>query len=670
MTRCSIAHATRSRTPLALLAVAGLGAVGAVAQSASAQRTIEWASPVDGDFAVAGNWLPMAVPGANDTALLGGVGPYLVTVWAPTPVGMVLLASPQASLLVRPGASLTVGELEGEGTLRLSDGTSTTPAELLVENRGTIDAEIFLGGTRLDRARIVGLGSSHTLGRNAVVTAPDGASGSITGPWTSEATILKEGPGVLSVSGLEIVGGRLRSSGGGQIVLSNATVTDATIEVGPDARFVTNQNTIVSDSTIVGQFMLRSGQDITFGRGVVLQDSLTINEPGSTGQARLFVEDGVALNGEILLEGSTSGGEIIGLGDVHFLGPDAVVTGERGAIVGPWISEADIFNDGPGGLSLSGLEVVGGTLRSSGGGRLDLAGATITNATIQAGPGGLFRTTVTTSISNSTIVGDFTLASGQRLTFGRGVELQGDLTLGAPRVAAQTQLYVENRVTLNAPIRLAGLEGELVGLGNRHTLGPDVVLTGTSGKLTGPWTSEGVISMGDATNPVGVLEFSGPIVELTPSSRTVIDIAGPADDQFDRFEAVSFPGDPIIAVIELDGALHVEFVDGYTPDPRDRFEIVRATVVDGTFASTTIEPVGGAGGVGAVGPAHIVYTGETVLVVVCAADRDADGELTIFDFLVFQNQFDDGDPRADLDGDGSLTLFDFLAFQNRFDAGC
>ena len=27
-------------------------------------------------------------------------------------------------------------------------------------------------------------------------------------------------------------------------------------------------------------------------------------------------------------------------------------------------------------------------------------------------------------------------------------------------------------------------------------------------------------------------------------------------------------------------------------------------------------------------------------------------------------------PLADLDGDGELTLFDFLAFQNAFDAGC
>ena len=56
--------------------------------------------------------------------------------------------------------------------------------------------------------------------------------------------------------------------------------------------------------------------------------------------------------------------------------------------------------------------------------------------------------------------------------------------------------------------------------------------------------------------------------------------------------------------------------------------------------------------------------------VTCPADLDGDGELTIFDFLAFQNLFDAGDPGADLDGDGSLTIFDFLAFQNLFDAGC
>lgn len=55
----------------------------------------------------------------------------------------------------------------------------------------------------------------------------------------------------------------------------------------------------------------------------------------------------------------------------------------------------------------------------------------------------------------------------------------------------------------------------------------------------------------------------------------------------------------------------------------------------------------------------------------CRADVDGDGELTIFDFLGFQNAFDAGDISvADFDGDGALTIFDFLAFQNEFDAGC
>ena len=49
------------------------------------------------------------------------------------------------------------------------------------------------------------------------------------------------------------------------------------------------------------------------------------------------------------------------------------------------------------------------------------------------------------------------------------------------------------------------------------------------------------------------------------------------------------------------------------------------------------------------------------------ADLDRDGELTIFDFLLFQSLFAAGDPAADIDLDGSFTIFDFLAFQTLFD---
>ncbi|MEO1279263.1 MAG: GC-type dockerin domain-anchored protein [Planctomycetota bacterium] len=54
----------------------------------------------------------------------------------------------------------------------------------------------------------------------------------------------------------------------------------------------------------------------------------------------------------------------------------------------------------------------------------------------------------------------------------------------------------------------------------------------------------------------------------------------------------------------------------------------------------------------------------------CRSDVDADGVLTLFDFLEYQNLFSAGDAAADFDGDGALTLFDFLAFQNAFSLGC
>ncbi|MFG0285815.1 MAG: GC-type dockerin domain-anchored protein [Phycisphaerales bacterium JB039] len=54
----------------------------------------------------------------------------------------------------------------------------------------------------------------------------------------------------------------------------------------------------------------------------------------------------------------------------------------------------------------------------------------------------------------------------------------------------------------------------------------------------------------------------------------------------------------------------------------------------------------------------------------CEADLDADGTLTVFDFLAFQNAFAAGDLLADFDLDLELTIFDFLAFQNAFAGGC
>ncbi|MFI4916213.1 MAG: GC-type dockerin domain-anchored protein, partial [Phycisphaerales bacterium JB060] len=223
-----------------------------------------------------------------------------------------------------------------------------------------------------------------------------------------------------------------------------------------------------------------------------------------------------------------------------------------------------------------------------------------------------------------------------------------------------SELRVVEGVTLQGRVLLNGRDAARAILRpttGAATLGESAVVTG-QGTVRGSWTCAGTLAPGSGLDGIGLLQPSVAPFAMTPTARVAIDAGGTADDEYDRIDGNSG------AIITLDGTLDVNFVDGYVPEPRDQFEIITASMIDGSFASTTIEPVG------AIGPAHVVYTGDSVIVVICAADRDADGELTIFDFLAFQNLFDSGDLRADLDQDGQLTIFDFLTYQNRFDAGC
>ncbi|MCC5823613.1 MAG: hypothetical protein JJU44_10035 [Planctomycetes bacterium] len=54
----------------------------------------------------------------------------------------------------------------------------------------------------------------------------------------------------------------------------------------------------------------------------------------------------------------------------------------------------------------------------------------------------------------------------------------------------------------------------------------------------------------------------------------------------------------------------------------------------------------------------------------CPVDMNGDGEVNFFDFAVFINLFQAGDPAADFNGDGELNFFDFSAFVAAFNAGC
>jgi len=54
----------------------------------------------------------------------------------------------------------------------------------------------------------------------------------------------------------------------------------------------------------------------------------------------------------------------------------------------------------------------------------------------------------------------------------------------------------------------------------------------------------------------------------------------------------------------------------------------------------------------------------------CYADCDANGVLSILDFICFSDRAASGDPYADCDGNGLINILDFICFQTEFVAGC
>ncbi|MFI4917207.1 MAG: hypothetical protein ACIAS6_11965, partial [Phycisphaerales bacterium JB060] len=153
--------AIRSRTPLALLATAG---VCLTLATAHAQSTIEWASPVDGAFGAAGNWLPAVVPGATDTAVLGGVGPYTVFLESTRTIDVLRLPNPDAILMLNPSRDLTVSGLTGDGMVVVSDDASSSVSELRVVEGVTLQGRVLLNGRDAARAILRPTTGAATLG--------------------------------------------------------------------------------------------------------------------------------------------------------------------------------------------------------------------------------------------------------------------------------------------------------------------------------------------------------------------------------------------------------------------------------------------------------------------------------------------------------------------------
>lgn len=196
----------------------------------------------------------------------------------------------------------------------------------------------------------------------------------------------------------------------------------------------------------------------------------------------------------------------------------------------------------------------------------------------------------------------------------------------------------------------------------------DVVVVAATGNTAGaavfaPARFDATIAVGATDNRDRIATFTTTGPEMT--------ISAPGVDVWSTWDTLSLFGPTDGYVLQSGTSMASPHVAGVVGLMRSANPGLDRTQIQAILETTSVDlgapgfdPIFGHGRVDAFAAVSAALAGA------CRADFDGDGELTLFDFLAFQNAFALGDLAADFDGDGELTLFDFLEFQNAFAIGC
>ncbi|MEO1279666.1 MAG: hypothetical protein AAFV77_11985, partial [Planctomycetota bacterium] len=361
-------------SPLALLTAGVL----CCTPAAHAQGTIEWASPVDGDFGDSTKWSPMVVPGPLDTALLAGGGPYTVRVGTRT-VGLVGI-NRDVTLAVLSSRSLTLGGYAGEGTLLVNESGSTSTSEVFLPDEAMFTGRVRLNGSQPSDARLRRTGSGIAPVLGSIVTG----RGQILGTMDVSGIIDARGVGdriefsnaTASLSPLATI----FAGPEGAIGVFSSTVSGGTWHAMDSATLLGSGGTI-EDAEFNGQWRLDQSDAVSLG-GVITGGEIVVNDQAGTSTSDVFLVDGAEVSTRIVLNASSS------LNDARLrrLGSGAapvirgVVTG-RGEIVGVLENRGLIEAVDPGDLvafSNASVNQAAGEVSAAAGGGVGVFSSTVT----------------------------------------------------------------------------------------------------------------------------------------------------------------------------------------------------------------------------------------------------------------------------------------------------
>lgn len=581
---------------------------------------LAWINPAGGSWHNAANWSPARVPGPADTALFTLPGAYTVT-------------------LGNDADAARVRQSGGDVTLQLGVHTLRCTWIEFANAPGTTPVLTLTGGT-------VGPSASQDfVSIDGTAGAPAGVrlvGASVSAFDVSASNVDISGTGVMhGVSRFENVSLAFSGAGSGfsstalgasshgtfsMRLENNAGAFGDVFSCNGHADVVIDGGSMSWISTDgIDRLEVRGGGSAHTDFGGVVGEMIVTgggSEVGNIDADRAAIADGAA----VLMSG-------------YPFTADTLVTG-AGSRLRTWgvfghvsIEKAGRLEEDLGGLDIGGdvrvigpdAEVVGSELWLYGGLEVE------NGATLQTGDIHM------TDVGRLRVSGGSAVAAGVVDAMGAVLVEGGGSRLSASRIIASALLAAADGGRIAAPtIEIAG--GRLAGNG---VIEGDV---GHAGFSVDPTPDAAALRIDGAytqRNALCVYEAS-----LGPNGRSdVLDVNAAT----------------------LRGALHLGFVDFYEPRAGDTFEILRASSIIGRFDPALLKAPPMPPGLGAA----VRYTPTAVTVaIVCRADLDGSGTLTLADFLTFQNLYTAGDLAADLDGSGTLTLADFTAFRNAYTSGC
>ncbi len=488
-------------------AVAVLLMVLALAGPVSA-ATLTWTNTAGGDWASATNWSPNAIPGSGDTAVINASGTYAVRVDGSRTVGTVVMANPNAILLLKGSGST------GQALLTVANG---------FVNEGTIELSSEGGGFE---ARLTVSSGTLTNATGGVLRAVEGNGG----PRTLTANL--DNRGTLEVARDLTLNGNVANSGTVNLAAGK------TLTVSPAATWTHRASAITGTGTLSlannSTFVLE--EDFTPGGFVLNAPNLTVNGPGkllgpTTGEFLIrnwTINAGVVVTGDLRVDGV-----------VRFNSGLAVSAGKTLRVTGSSQTGQSLLTVSNGVVNQGIIE-----LSSEGGGfeaRLTVSSGTLTNATggvLRAVEGNGGPRTLTANLDNRG-----TLEVARDLTLNGNVANSGTVNLAAGKTLtvspAATWTHRASAITGTGTLSLANnstfvLEEDFTP-GGFVLNAPNLTVNGP-GKLLGPTTGEflirnwtinaGVVVTGDLRVD-GVVRFNsglavsaGKTLRVTGSSQT------------------------------------------------------------------------------------------------------------------------------------------------------